>query len=149
MLGILNEEQIIQVLTKNVIGRIGCYADEKIYVVPVAYLYDDGYLLGHTIRGMKTSMLKTNPKCCFEVDSMQDMGNWQSVIAWGTFEELEGDEAKSAMQKLISRLMPLMTSQSSEPTHGLDPVHQPETLHLKAIVYRIKIEEKTGRFEKR
>jgi hypothetical protein len=49
MLGVLNEEQIVQVLTKNVIGRIGCYADEKIYIVPVAYLYVDGYLLGHTI----------------------------------------------------------------------------------------------------
>jgi len=149
MLGELNEEQIVQVLRKNVIGRVGCYADEKIYMVPVTYLYDDGCLLGHTIIGMKTRMLKKNPKCCFEVDSMQNMANWQSVIAWGTFEELEGDEAKSAMQKLISRLMPLMTSQSSEPTHGLDPAHQMETLHLKAIVYKIKIEEKTGRFEKR
>ncbi len=149
MLGILSEEQIVQVLTKNVIGRIGCYADEKIYVVPVAYLYDDGCLLGHTIRGMKTTMLKKNPVCCFEVDSMQDMGNWQSVIAWGRFEELEGDEAESALKKLVSKLMPLMTSQSSQPTHGLDPLHKLEALHSKATVYRIKIEEKTGRFEKR
>ena len=149
MLGILSEEQIVQVLTKNVIGRIGCYADEKIYVVPVAYLYDDGCLLGHTIRGMKTTMLKMNPVCCFEVDSMQDMGNWQSVIAWGRFEELEGDEAESALKKLVSKLMPLMPSQSSQPTHGLDPLHKLEALHSKATVYRIKIEEKTGRFEKR
>ena len=149
MLGVLNEEQIVQVLTKNVIGRIGCYADEKIYMVPVAYLYDDGCLLGHTIRGMKTRMLEKNPKCCFEVDSMQDMGNWQSVIAWGTFEELEGDEAEVALKKLISQLMPLMTTPNSQPTHGLDPLHKLEALHLKATVYRIKIEEKTGRFEKR
>jgi uncharacterized protein len=149
MLGELNEEQIVQVLRKNVIGRIGCYADAKIYIVPVAYLYDDGYLLGHTIRGMKTRMLEKTPKCCFEVDSMQDMGNWQSVIAWGTFEELEGAEAESAMKKLVSQLMPLMTGKNSQPTHGLDPVHKLEAMHLTATVYRIKIEEKTGRFEKR
>jgi uncharacterized protein len=149
MLGELNEEQIENVLRKNVIGRIGCYADEKIYVVPVTYLYVDGCLLGHTIIGLKTRMLKKNPKCCFEVDSMQDMANWQSVIAWGTFEELGGDEAKSVMQKLLTHFMPLMTSQSSQPTHGLDQVKQMEALHLKAIVYRIKIEKKTGRFEKR
>ena len=148
MLGILNEEEIVHVLSANVIGRIGCYADGKIYVVPVAYLYDDGALLGHTIRGMKTEMLKKNPKCCFEVDSMQNMGNWQSVIAWGTFEELEGDEAESALKKLISQLMPLMKSQNSQPTHGIDPLLKLEALHFKATVYRIKIEEKTGRFEK-
>ncbi len=100
MLGELTEEQIVHVLSTNVIGRIGCYADEKSYVVPVAYLYDDGCLLGHTIRGMKTRMLEKNPKCCFE-------------------------------------------------THGLDPLHKLEAMHLKATVYRIKIEEKTGRFEKR
>jgi nitroimidazol reductase NimA-like FMN-containing flavoprotein (pyridoxamine 5'-phosphate oxidase superfamily) len=149
MLGELNEEQVEHVLTTNVIGRIGCYADEKIYVVPVAYLYDDGYLLGHTIRGMKTRMLKKNPKCCFEVESMQDMGNWQSVIAWGTFEELEGDESKSAMKKLISQLMPLMAGQANHPAQELDQLDKLEALNSKATVYRIKIEEKTGRFEKR
>jgi uncharacterized protein len=148
MLGKLTEEQIDQVLSANMIGRIGCYADEKIYVVPVAYLYDDGCLLGHTIRGMKTKMLKMNPKCCFEVDSMQDMGNWQSVIAWGTFEELEGEEEKNALKKLIKQLMPVMTGQSNHPDQELEQLHKLEALHLKATVYRIKIEEKTGRFEK-
>jgi hypothetical protein len=33
--------------------------------------------------------------------------------------------------------------------HGLDPAHQMEALHLKAIVYRKRIEGKTGRIEKR
>jgi nitroimidazol reductase NimA-like FMN-containing flavoprotein (pyridoxamine 5'-phosphate oxidase superfamily) len=149
MLGKLTEEQIEHVLTTNVICRIGCYADEKIYVVPVTYLYVDGCILGHTMIGMKTRMLKKNPKCCFEVDSMENMANWQSVIAWGTFEELKGEEAKSAMQMLISRLMPLMISPGSQPIHVPDQQHRLEALHLKAIVFRIKIEEKTGRFEKR
>ena len=149
MLGELNEEQIERVLATNVIGRIGCYADEKVYVVPVTYYYQDGCIYGHTIIGMKTNMLKKNPKCCFEVDSMQNMANWQSVIVWGTFEELQGDEAKNAMQSLINHLMPLMTSQSSQPTHGLDQANQLGAMHLEAMVYRIKIDEKTGRFEKR
>ena len=149
MLGKLNEEQMVQVLSSNVIGRIGSYADEKLYIVPVAYLYDDGCLLGHTMRGMKTKMLEKNPKCCFEVDVMQNMSNWQSVIAWGKFEELEGDEAKIALQKLISKLMPIMTGKTNPPAQDLDSLHKLEALHSKATVYRIKIEEKTGRFEKR
>ena len=149
MLGELNEEQMVHVLSSNVIGRIGCYADEKIYVVPVAYLYDDGCLLGHTIKGMKTTMLEKNPKCCFEVESMQNMSNWQSVIAWGNFEQLEGDQAKIALQKLVSKLMPIMTGQSNKPDQDLASLHKLEALHLKATVYRIKIEKKTGRFEKR
>jgi nitroimidazol reductase NimA-like FMN-containing flavoprotein (pyridoxamine 5'-phosphate oxidase superfamily) len=148
MLGELNEKQIVEVLSTNMIGRIGCYADDKIYVVPVAYIYDDGCLLGHTIRGMKTSMLKKNPKCCFEVDSMQNMSNWQSVIAWGKFEELEGDEARTALKKLVSKLMPMMSGQNNQHVEEIETLHKLEALHVKATVYRINIEEKTGRFEK-
>jgi uncharacterized protein len=149
MLGELNQEQIEHVLASNVIGRIGCYAEAKIYVVPVTYIYVDGCVFGHTKVGMKTEMLSKNPKCCFEVDVMQNMANWQSVIAWGTWEVLEGEAAKIAMQKLITHLMPLMTSQSSTPSHGLEQVHHPEEMHATAVVYKINIEEKTGRFEKR
>ena len=30
-------------------------------------------------------------RVCFEVDHIRDLGNWQSVIAWGRYEELAGD----------------------------------------------------------
>jgi uncharacterized protein len=53
------------------------------------------------------------------------------------------------MQKLLKHFMPLMSSESSQPTHGLDQVKQLQALHLNALVYKIIIEEKTGRFEKR
>ncbi len=149
MLGELNPEQIESVLAASVVGRIGCYADGKIYVVPVTYVYHNGFIIGHTGQGMKTAMLQKNPECCFEVDVMQNMANWQSVIAWGTFEELSGDEAATAMKKLINRLMPLMSSETSQPTHGLVETHRTDTHHIKAVVYRIRLKEKTGRFEKR
>jgi len=45
--------------------------------------------------------------------------------------------------------MPMMTGQNSQPAQELEQLHKLEALHLKATVYRIKIEEKTGRFEKR
>lgn len=149
MLGELNPEQIESVLAANVVGRIGCFADGKIYVVPVTYVYDNGYIIGHTGQGMKTDMLQKNPECCFEVDVMQNMANWQSVITWGTFEQLKGEEATVAMKKLINRLMPLMSSETSQPTHGLEGTHRMDTHLMKAVVYRIRLKEKTGRFEKR
>lgn len=149
MFGELNNEQIEQVLLANVVGRIGCYADGKVYVVPVTYVYENGVVIGHTGEGLKVSMLRKNPECCFEIDAMQNMANWQSVIAWGTFEELHNDEAAAAMTKLIGRLMPLMASETSQPTHGLEQTHHKDTRLVKAVVYRIRLKEKTGRFEKR
>ena len=32
--------------------------------------------------------MRANPFVCFEVEDIDDLANWHSVIAWGVFEEL-------------------------------------------------------------
>lgn len=145
MLGVLNKEQIEALLHQEITGRLGCHHDGKTYVVPITYVYDDNSIIGHSAEGLKVEMMRANPEVCFEVDHMYNMANWQSVIAWGRFEELHGLEAEQAMDKLISRLRPLMTSETSHPHEEATPGVQ----RVRAVIYRIHISEKTGRFEKR
>jgi uncharacterized protein len=147
MLGKLDNAQIDDFLRSEVIGRIGCHYDGLTYVVPITYVFDGEFIYAHTSEGMKIDMMRQNPNVCFEVDKIENMGNWQSVIVWGVFEELQGYDARLAMQKLITRMLPLITSVTSQPTHGIE-AHQLETDGHKAVVYRIRIIEKTGRFEK-
>jgi nitroimidazol reductase NimA-like FMN-containing flavoprotein (pyridoxamine 5'-phosphate oxidase superfamily) len=150
MLGELNTEQIELLLKSEVIGRIGCCADNKVYVVPVTYAYDGTYVYAHSKEGMKIRMMRKSPEVCFEIDQMQNMANWQSVIASGKFEELEDEEARmKGMQFLMNRLKPLMTSESAQPSHGFSNSHQLDVQGFHAVVFRIKLTEKTGRFEKR
>ena len=41
-------------------------------------------------------MMRANPFVCFEVEDIDDLANWHSVIAWGVFEELAcEDEARA------------------------------------------------------
>ena len=150
MLGELNAAQIEQLLANQVVGRIGYHLDGRTYVVPVTYAYRDGFIWGHTSEGLKVQMMRKNPRVCFEVDQMDDMANWRSVIVQGRFEELKGEDARHAMGVLMERLMPLITSASSTPTHGMDPgSHRADTAGKTAVAYRIVVDEKTGRFEKR
>lgn len=149
MLGALNKEQIDHVLASNVVGRIGCYADNKVYVVPITYVYHNDCIIGHSGEGMKIHMLRKNPHCCFEVDTTADMSNWQSVIIQGVFEELHGEEAIDSMKILINRLMPLMISQTAHIGHDMELTQRHDAAQVKAIVYRINPIVKTGRFEKR
>lgn len=158
MLGELNAEQIETLLRSEVIGRIGCHAGGRTYVVPVTYAYEAGVVYAHSGDGLKIRMMRENPRVCFEVDRMENMANWQSVIGWGTFRELAGDEAHQAMHTLITRLMPLLTSATSIPSHGLGPEaqggeargeHRADTQGRSAVLYAITLDEKTGRFEKR
>jgi nitroimidazol reductase NimA-like FMN-containing flavoprotein (pyridoxamine 5'-phosphate oxidase superfamily) len=149
MLGTLTSDQIDHVLQTEMIGRIGCYDGKEVYVVPVTYVYHDGYVYAHSKEGRKVQVMRKNPDVCFQVDAMDNMANWRSVIAWGKFEELVGEKAqKEGMKILTDRLMPLLTSETVRPTHGLS--RPPEILEkgYKAVAYRIKIKKSSGRFEK-
>lgn len=148
MLGKLSDKQIDELLYSESVGRLGCYADGKIYVVPVTYVYDGQNIICHTRKGMKLEMMRKNPDVCFEVDKMENMANWQSVIAWGTFTELNGEDAEMAMQKMLMKLQPHLTSETARPHDPGNSEERRATRGLTAIIYQIVIKEKTGRFEK-
>lgn len=148
MLGELRHEQIEHLLHSEVVGRIGCHAEGRTYVVPVNYTYDGEFLYGQAADGMKLRMMRANPEVCFQVDHRIGLSDWQSVIAWGTFEELQGDEARRAVDLLLDRLLPLLAGEDALATHD----KARETLAAGAspdrlAIYRIRLRERTGRFE--
>lgn len=143
----LTPEQIEAVLTHQLVGRIGCHADGKTYVVPISYAYDGQYIYAHTVEGMKVQMMRKNPAVCFQVDNMADMANWQSVIAWGQYEELaEPEERKKALQVLINRSLPLVSSETTHLSKNW-PFPPDDVAQIPGIVFRIRLSEKSGRAE--
>ena len=147
MLGALNKRQIQNLIQSEWIGRIGCHANDRTYVVPFTYAYEDRCLFWHTREGMKVVCMRINPLVCVESYNISNNANWQSVILWGTYEELKGKVADEAIQLLLNRLHPMVTSETSWSKHGLDRPHAPIAPSIKMVVFKIKIEEATGRFE--
>jgi nitroimidazol reductase NimA-like FMN-containing flavoprotein (pyridoxamine 5'-phosphate oxidase superfamily) len=148
MIGELDQNRISNILLSQVIGRIGCCEDNKPYIVPVTYTYDGSYIYGQSLEGLKMAILRKNPHVCFEVDIMTDMRNWESVLVYGVFEELEGEAAVKARNILFNRVLTLMTS-STIHTFGHNESREIEDENrIKPIMYRIKINEMTGRFER-
>lgn len=148
MIAALNKSQIDYLLYSQVIGRIGCSLNNKVYVVPITYAFDGENIYCHTIEGKKVTCMRANPNVCFEVEHIENLAHWQSVILWGKYEELSGEEREEGLQHLVSRIQPLMTSETSRPRHGLDRHSQDPKPIRNTIVFRIKVEEATGKFEK-
>ena len=142
MLGELNKKEIKDLLEKQAIGRLGCHAQDETYIVPVNYVYRDEFIYAHSGYGKKIEMMRQNPKVCFQVDQISDIFSWKSVILWGTYEELFGEERQQAMQGLIQKVMAQRTKASQEPSHAISAEHQDNL-----IVYRIRITYGSGRFE--
>lgn len=127
----------------------GIHADKGVYVVPITYVYAGSYIYGHSKEGLKIRMMRKKPLVCFEVDHMENMANWQSVIAWGEYEELKKEEErKAAMKLLVDRVTPLLTSETTH-LHEQQQGHPGVVNASSAVVFRIKLNELTGRFEKR
>lgn len=148
MLGTLNTDQIHNILSSQVIGRIGCTDGKKAYIVPVTYTYDGEYIYGQTSPGKKLDILRKNPTVCFEIDMITDMRNWQSIIVYGTFKELTKEEAEEASNILYTRIYTHASSSTIHPfgheISNSDVIPKKEA----PIMYKILIDEITGRFEK-
>ncbi len=150
MLGELTQEQIETLLRKQHTGRLACSNDGVPYIVPIHYHYDGRDIIAHSIEGKKILIMRNNPIVCFQIDLINDIFNWESVIAWGRFEEIVDMEEKAqAMEALRESVLAVSRSNPSGCSHGLTDNVEDLGLHLQLIFYRIVLVMKTGRFEKR
>lgn len=149
MLGTLTTEQSKYILCSNHIGRIGCLADGKMLIVPITYVSDGKCIYAHSLEGTKIKVMRTNPNVCFEVDCIDDLANWRSVIVVGRFEELKKYAAQSKAKRMFfERLHPLTLGETVNSIR--ETSRPPETVHKKKrpVLFRITVKEISGRYEK-
>lgn len=143
MQGELTPNEMDELLYSNCIGHIGgCFAG-RTYVLPINYAYDGECIYGCSLEGIKTQICCTNPEICFQVEQIFDGGNWRSVLIWGAYEELHGEEAAQALQ-VITRHMTMQIASGN----ALHEFKVRQSGNTKIIIYRIHINEMSGRFEK-
>jgi nitroimidazol reductase NimA-like FMN-containing flavoprotein (pyridoxamine 5'-phosphate oxidase superfamily) len=145
MLGKMSAEETDQLLLRGTIGRLGCAADGRVYVVPITYAYDGECVVGHSADGLKVRTMRANPSVCFEVEEIVDLAHWASVVAHGRYEELHGTDEERAEALLRSRFGSTATSQTALRHPRFHGVAQPVS---RTTLFRVRLTEKTGRFER-
>ena len=149
MIGRLSCEEIEKVLSQNILGRLACSDDERPYIVPINYVYDGKSIIAHAVEGMKIRMMRKNRKVCFAVDEIDDLKNWRSVVIWGVYQELADErERYQAIKAFVDRMMYMKISETAIPPETSEfRTHPRSAGHIKPVIYRIIITEKTGRYE--
>jgi uncharacterized protein len=132
----LGRAEVDELLREQVVGRVGCHADGLTYVVPVIYAWDGECVHVATIEGQKVRMMRANPAVCFEVDDYAAPGRWRSAILQGRYEEAGEQEKAGSLALLASRF--------SRGGDGEAP-RRPQTGDRPTVVFRIRVEEATGR----
>jgi len=132
----LSPSEIDEFLREQRIARLGCHGAGTTYVVPLIYAYEDGAVVAVTTEGRKTAMLRDNPRVCVEVDEYDNdgKGSWRSVIAHGTYEELDGDAVEPALGLMRERF-----------ARTAGRAAEPRPLGPNVVVLRIKLDAVSGR----
>lgn len=133
----LDRQDINALLARNLVGRLAFGSGDRIEVQPIGFVFHDGWIYGRTSPGMKLqSLTEVGDQVAFEVDEIESMLHWRSVIIRGDFEIMAPDTAGETewdhTVKLLRRVIP------DTFTHN-DPVAD------RSVVFRIRVQEATGR----
>lgn len=135
----------------EVFGHLGCCANERPYVLPLAYVFQDDVIYGQTTEGKKVETLRQNPNVCFQVQR-QEPGQWQSVICWGRYEELDLEKIKTLeLTAIVEELAKTIAAIQRDVGILIPFSFEDGTITAlaengrKSTLFRIVVTEKTGR----
>lgn len=139
----MTRQESIHILSANRLGRLACARENQPYVVPFHYAFSDNHLYSFSLMGRKVVWMRQNDQVCVQVDEMESPRKWQSVVVFGTYEELpatpqwerERGHAWSLLQQHANWWEPGDIKPASQAAAGA-------STHL---FYRIRINTLTGR----
>lgn len=131
-------EECEEILARNTVGRLAFALQDRVSVLPVHYVYEDGWIYGRTSAGGKLREILRNRRIAFEVDEHTQLFEWRSVVVRGPLYLIDPGtlpadrRVYSKAVSLIRRLVPTALTDS-------DPVPFRDQL------FRIRAVEISGR----
>lgn len=134
----LPRNEIEALLARNKVGRLAFAFHDRVDIQPIHYIYERGWIYGRTSEGEKIATLEHNRWVAFEIDEIEDLFNWRSVVVHGSFWKLQprgsphAEELWAHAADLVSRIVPGSLTES-------DPVA------FRHMLFRIAVADATGR----
>ena len=85
----LSAEACTALLRRHHVGRMAYAFRERVDITPIHYVYSDGWLFARTSHGGKMDLLAHAPWVAFEVDEIDSVFDWRSVVVHGTAHTME------------------------------------------------------------
>ena len=134
----LSREETEALLLRNKVGRLAFYVHDRVDIQPIHYVYEPGWIYGRTSIGEKIATLEHNRWVAFEVDEVEDIFDWRSVVVHGSFWKLpprgspHAEELWTRAANLVSQIVPGALTER-------DPVA------FRHILFRIAVGDASGR----
>ena len=135
----MSRGEIRALLQKSDFGHLACARDNRPYVVPIHFVYDEPNIYILTTKGMKTEIIDDNPEVCLQVEEVTDTRHWQSVIITGRASQLTGDDNRFFARNFTKEINPARVPVLHEVWMG------PKNRRNVSVIYRIHPDFISGR----
>jgi uncharacterized protein len=134
----LDADECRALLARHHVGRLATSHRDRVDIIPIHYVYEDGWIYGRSAAGTKLETVTHNRWVAFEVDEVDGPFDWRSVVVKGGFYFLR-PEGSSQEQELYEKGVAVIRRMVPVAFTDRDPL--PE----RAIIFRIHVDELTGR----
>lgn len=143
----LTKSEITGILQSQNICRLGCTDGKHPYVIPITYFFDGKHIYCQSEEGKKIKLMRKNPNVCLQIDIVNSMRSYKSIIIYGKFEELKNEEAIKASELLEENIFVILTRSRIHQFEHQEKSEIEDKNRIKTINFRINIIEMTGRSE--
>lgn len=96
---ILTVPECHDLLASQQVGRLAFTFRDRVDIEPVHYVYRDGCIWGRTQYGTKVQVLAHHPWVAFEVDHVEALFTWRSVVVRGRIEFPDPDGSERDQER--------------------------------------------------
>ena len=83
-IGDMPADDCLALVRRHHVGRMAYCFHDRVDITPLHYVYADGWLFARTSHGHKMEVLAHAPWVAFEVDEIDGVFDWRSVVVHGT-----------------------------------------------------------------
>ena len=134
----LGPEECEQILSRHHVARLAYSFHDRVDIEPVNYVYDRGSMFGRTSPGSKLTTLSHNHWMAAEIDEINGLFDWRSVVVHGALytvtPDVPGSEA-AAWARGVELLRTLVPETGTTD----DPVR------FRSVIFQIRVDTLTGR----
>ncbi len=142
----LTQDECRTVLSGTNLARLACAHANQPYIVPILCYYDreGDCLYSVAAEGQKVDWMRANPKVCVEFSEVSDQFHWRTILAFGRYEELTDAPSDGHLRRRAHELV------EQRPEWWFPAMQKPGPgVPARTVVYRIRIDELTGRWAAR
>lgn len=144
----LETSECIELLNNNYIGHLAFISHDEPYILPITYSYNPktNTIIGYSSEGHKIDAMRKNDLVSLEVEEIKSVNRWRSVHVHGTFEELQGIDAKYLLHEFTQKVKKLVAQKEKSQPEFISEFSSKLYGQGIPIVYRINIQEITGKY---